>query len=50
MINKGDLISHEALKNTEILCLKNCEECPYKTFDSDSSQEFICDLYGYPVY
>lgn len=31
-------------------CPKNYRECPHKTFDSDSSQEFICDLYGHPVY
>lgn len=42
-------LSQEDLECTKIECPKNCRECPYKTFDSDSSQEFICDLYGWIV-
>ena len=41
---------HVSKENGAIECQKNCRECLYKTFDSDSSQEFICDLYGHPIY
>ena len=30
-------------------CMGNCKECNYKTFDSDSSFETICDLNGHIV-
>ena len=30
-------------------CCGNCKDCDYKTFDSDSSFEMICDIDGHIV-
>ena len=31
-------------------CPGDCGICPYKTFDSQESYEFICDKYGWVVW
>jgi len=34
---------------SKLSCNQDCRDCPDKTFDSDSSQEFICDKDGHIV-
>ena len=36
-------------KKKEQECSGNCETCPDKTFDSESTYEFICNKYGWVV-
>lgn len=46
LISQSDYAKAFTLVKEALPCNQDCKECPSKTFDSDSSQSFICDKTG----
>ena len=49
LLSEANYVKAFTMLDDAAKCNTDCRECPNKTFDSDSSQEFICDKYGHVV-